>query len=588
MRRSCVNRIHAVVLIPGSRRRDKASLGPGARRGLEGIHVATALGVEAPTKVVNLPKVVTVREDVYVRKASGLVRTVGPSSALFSNLVAMGIIVNFFWVVFASAGYPNANLVDTVLIGVLINVGVGFVYWMLSSAMPRSGGDYVFMGRIFHPSIGLATNLVFSAVFITWAGLFAYYITVYGLPMMLGSYAIAGGSSGPLTTFQSMISSSNEIFAISALILVLVILISFLPTKWIFRTTVGIFAVTAVIYVVMIGLLLFTNQATFASHWNAANPANTYATIAASGASGDTITTSGTFLGIVYTMLSFVGYANSSYYAGEIRGSPTRTQGLAIFGAPIIFAVLIAVLYATTYLTFGRDFIVGLSTGYVSGTVAVPAFPSPLLLAAYILPSGGISPVLAAFLSFGVVLTFFGFSLIYFIVPTRNVFAWSFDRVFPSALARVSRRGVPWVAVIGLAVFAFVSLYFSVYTTLFNYLGYSNFGFWFAVGIVCLGGALFPLIRPKLFAQAPRIVRTRIGPVPVLTLVGLLSFAASWYVSYASSTAAFLEFSSYSYSGLMVLPAIFVVGFVLYWVSYAIQKRRGIPVDLISKELPPD
>jgi len=547
-----------------------------------------ALGLETPGAVVNIPKEATVRQDVYVRKSSGLVRTVGPTSALFANLVAMGIIVNFFWITFASFGYPNANLVTTVGIGVSINIGVAFVYWMLSSAMPRSGGDYVFMGRIFHPSIGLATNLVFSAVFITWAGLFAWYTTFYGIPMVLASYTVAGGGSQALTWATTLTSSTTDIFVVSAIILLLVIAISLLHTKWVFRTTVGIFVLTAVIYVVMIALMLATSQSTFASHWNAANPANTYSAVAASGASGDSITTSGTFLGIVYTMLSFIGYANSSYFAGEIRGSPTRTQGIAIFGAPLIFAVLIAGLYATTYMTFGRDFIVGVSSGYLSGSLPLPAIPSPLFLAAYVVPAGSFAPGLAAFLSFGIVLTFFGFSLIYFIIPTRNVFAWSFDRVFPNFLARVSRRGVPWVAVLSLAAFAFVSLWYATYTTIFNYLSYSNFGFWFAVGIVCLGGAVFPFLRPKLYAQAPRIVRARIGPVPILTIVGSASFAASWFVSYASSTSTYLEVSSYSYGALLFLPIIFVIGFALYWVSYAIQKHRGIPVDLISKELPPD
>jgi amino acid transporter len=546
------------------------------------------MGAETPGAIAELPSEVTVRQDVYVRRSSGLVRTVGPTSALFANLVAMGIIVNFFWIVFASYGYPNANLVTTVGIGVLINVGVGFVYWMLSSAMPRSGGDYVFMGRIFHPSIGLATNLVFSVVFITWAGLFAWYVTDYCIPMVFASYSIAGGGSQALSWSKALTSSTTDIFVVSAIILLLVILISLLPTKWVFRTTVGIFVVTAVIYVIMIGLMVATSQSTFASHWNAANPGNTYASVAASGASTDAITTSGTFLGIVYTMLSFIGYANSSYYAGEIRGNPTRTQGLAIFGAPLIFAALIAGLYAMTYMTFGRDFIVGVSSGYLSGTIPLAAIPSPLFLAAYIVPSGSFAPWLAAFLSFGTVLTFFGFSLIYFIIPTRNLFAWSFDRVTPSFLARVSRRGVPWVAVLALGIFAFVSLWYATYTTIFNYLSYSNFGFWFAVGIVCLGGALFPFLRPKLFAQAPRIVRTRVGPVPILTLVGAASFGAAWFVSYASSTAQFLGVTQYSYGALLFLPIVFVVGFVLYWISYAIQKHRGIPVDLISKELPPD
>ena len=545
--------------------------------------------------MVNVPAAAVAREasgkDVYVRQSSGLVRTVGARTALFANLVAMGIIVNYFWIVFASTGYPNANLVTTVGIGVLINVGVGYVYWMLSSAMPRSGGDYVFMGRIFHPSIGLGTNLIFTVVFISWAGLFAWYISADGIPMMLAAYSVAGGGSQALAWASWFTASNANIFMVGSIVLVLVILVSLLPTKWVFRTTVGIFVVTAVIYVIMLALLLATPQSTFAAHWNAANPASqSYQAIASGAASATTITLSGTFLGVVYTMLSFIGYANSSYFAGEVRGNPTRTQGLAIFGAPIIFAALIGALYAATYYTFGRNFIIGVSAGYLyPGTygvsVSLPALPSPLFLAAYLVSN----PTLAAFLAFGLTLTFFGFSFIYFIIPTRNLFAWSFDRVLPSFFARVSSSGVPYVAVLTLGVGAFISLWVATYTTLFTYLNYSNFGFWLAVGIVCLGGALFPFLRPQLFAQAPRIVRAKIGPVPILTIVGIASWAGAWFVSYAASTIQYLGITgSYPYAYLIFLPIVFVVGIVGYFVSYAIQRRRGVPVDLIAKELPPD
>ena len=553
--------------------------------------MATAANTESAGTVVNVPAAAMVSreasgKDVYVRQSSGLVRTVGARTALFANLVAMGIIVNYFWIVYASAGYPQANLVVTVAIGVLINIGVGYVYWMLSSAMPRSGGDYVFMGRIFHPSVGLGTNLVFSVVFISWAGLFAYYVTAIALPMMFASFGVSGGNMGPLNSYMSLISNNFDIFLVSFLVLIFVLLLSLLPTKWVFRATVGIFVVTAVIYVIMLAIMLTTNQSTFAAHWNAANPpSQSYAALAANGAQIDAITLGGTFLGIVYTMLSFIGYANSSYFAGEIRGNPTRTQGLAIFGAPLIFAGLIGALYAATYYTFGRDFIVGVSSGAVGGTVSLSALPSPLFLAAYLTTD----PYLAAFLTFGLVLTFFGFAFIYFIIPTRNLFAWSFDRVLPSFFTRVSSSGVPYVAVITLFVASALSLYVAVYTTLFDYLTYSNFGFWLAVGVVCLGGALFPFLRPKLFAQAPRLVRARVGGVPILTIVGIASWLGSWYVSYAASTIQYLEISGpYPYSYLLFLPAVFVIGIVAYFVSYAIQRSRGVPVDLISKELPPD
>jgi basic amino acid/polyamine antiporter, APA family len=549
--------------------------------------LTAAMEAETPGFTMQTPAATATQPGLYVRQTSGLVRTVGPRTALFANLVAMGIIVNYFWIVFASAGYPNANLVTTVAIGVLINLGVGYVYWMLSSSMPRSGGDYVFLGRIFHPSIGLGTNLLFTVVFVTWAGYFAYYTASYGIPTALAAFSVAGGGATALSWATTLSTHLVDLFLVGFFVLLLVILVSLLPTKWIFRTVVGIFVVSGVIYVIMLATLLSTSQAAFASDWNAVNTgAYSYQSLAGgvSGATGITLT--GTFLGIVYTMLSFIGYANSSYYGGEIRGNPTRTQGLAIFGAPLIFAALIAALYAATYSTFGRNFLIGASINYVTPGSAQTAIPSPLFLTAYILHG---DPWLAGFLAFGLILTFFGFALVYFVVPTRNIFSWSFDRILPTAFAKVSRNGVPWVAVILLAVASVIVLYIGVYTTLLSYLSYSNFGFWLAVGLVCLGGALFPFLRPQLFRSSPRIVQARAGPVPVITIVGIVSWIAAWFVSYAASTAQYVEPSgAYSYAYLLFLPIVFVVGVVIYWISRAIQVSRGVPMDLINKELPPE
>ena len=541
------------------------------------------LRTETPGQVVHLPEDVTARKDVYVRQSSGLVRTVSARTALFANLVGMGIIVNFFWITEASAFYPNANLITTVGIGVVINVAVAYVYWMLASAMPRSGGDYIFVGRIFHPSVGLGINLLFSVLFVTWVGLFAYFTAYSAIPTMLAAYSLAGGGSGAVNSATTFIGNTNQVFEVALIFLIAVVLISLLPTKWIFRVSVGLFGGCALIFVIMIGILLATPQSAFESAFNS-NPV--YGTSYSSLVMNVPITATGTFLGVVYTMLSFIGYANSSYYGGEIRGTPTRTQGIAIFGAPLIFAALIAILYAASYYTFGRGFLIGISSSYF-GAPGV-AWPGPLYLAAYIVHN----PLLAAFLSLGLVLTFFGFSLIYFIVPTRNLFAWSFDRVLPSFFTRVSRNGVPYVVVITLAVFSFISLWIQTYDpTIFNYatLSYSNFGFWFAVGIVALAGALFPFLRKSMFEQSPSIVRARVGKVPVITIVGAAAFGASWFVAYAASTGQYLGITSgYSFSDLLFLPIVFVIGIVLYWVAYAVQKARGVPIDLIAKELPPD
>ncbi|MCI4352753.1 MAG: amino acid permease [Thermoplasmata archaeon] len=561
------------------------------------------MGAETPSVRMNVPATPTVQPGLYVRQTSGLVRTVGPRTALLANLVGMGIIVNFFWVVFASFYYPTANLTETVAIAVVFNLGVAYVYWMLASAMPRSGGDYVFVGRIFHPSLGFATNLTFSFIFVSWAGLFSNYFAHFGVPMILGGYGVTGNNSWALNMAATISGSATDQFWIGAVILGAVILISLLPTKWIFRTAVGIFLVSGLIFVIMMAILFTTPQSTFTADWNAnaqnlANTCNgvvgttntvqcvinTFYTSAMTSAGGIAFAGSGLLIGIVYTMLSFIGYANTAYFGSEIRGAPTRTQGLAIFGSPLLFAALIALLYAGTYYTFGHNFLVAASANWNYGYGAgFPAIPSPLFLVSYILHNA----LLSAFLAFGIALTFFGFVLIYFIIPTRNLFAWSFDRILPTFVARVSRGGVPYVTVLILGFFAFVCLWLTTYTTLFAFLTYANFGFWLAVGIVCLAGAFFPFLRPQLYRASPRIVQTSLGKLPLITLVGVLSAGASFWVVYASAIPAF-TLQAIQWSQLALFPIVFIIGLVIYGVSHVIQRSRGLPIDLINKQLPPE
>jgi len=104
---------------------------------------------------------------LYVRKSSGLTRNVSANDAFIANLVGMGILVNAFWIVYASASYPDADLTGTVFTALIVNLIVAYVYWMLSTAMPRTGGDYVWVGRIIHPSVAFMENIVFVVIMIT-------------------------------------------------------------------------------------------------------------------------------------------------------------------------------------------------------------------------------------------------------------------------------------------------------------------------------------------------------------------------------------------------------------------------------------
>ncbi|MGA3405102.1 MAG: amino acid permease [Candidatus Bathyarchaeia archaeon] len=522
--------------------------------------------------------------ELFVRKSSGLVRTVSTSDAFISNLVGMGILVNIFWVVFASASYPGADLTATVFTALAVNLLVAYVYWMLSTSMPRTGGDYVWVGRIIHPSIAFMVNATFVVIMVTWAGVFPFFNSAFNLQILFTNLAITTGNP-TFTGLAAALSDTSTIFIISMATVALVVLTMLLSTKNIFRIVIALFALQAVIYVVFMVMMLTTSHAAFVAGFDAKSGTTVDAIVkGGTGLLGSpiTFTAEQTAIGLVYTMTSYIGYANSSYFAGEIKGDARKSQGLAIFATPILFSILIYVLYASLYNVFGHEFLVASSVLWVNGKSPLPSMPTPAFLISYITSN----PILAMLIPLALVLNNFGFALVYFFVPTRNIFAWAFDRVIPVKFATVDKRGVPYYAVIVYAIIAFFSVYVTVYTSWFNYLYYSNFAWWIAVAIVMFAAAIFPFRRKDIFSSSPKIVTAKVGSIPVLTIVGVIGIFASLFISYSTILPAF---SGFPINPIYVVSMVFVMValLVIYAISYFYQKSRGIPVDLASIELPP-
>jgi APA family basic amino acid/polyamine antiporter len=173
-------------------------------------------------------------------------------------------------------------------------------------------------------------------------------------------------------------------------------------------------------------------------------------------------------------------------------------------------------------------------------------------------------------------------------ICTRNIFAWSFDSVMPRQLATVSERThAPWVSAIVITAIAAVLLALYVFTSFFtivvNYIVIFSIAFW----LTSFAAILLPYRRPDLFDQAPEAARRRIGGIPVISLLGVGNLALFTLILIAS-------FKTPAFSGptggraIAFVVGIYVVGAILYLVSHAVQKRRGVNLDLLYKEIPPE
>ncbi len=170
---------------------------------------------------------VTATPEVFVRKSSGLVRVMSPSSAFIYNVLTMGLI--FPWTyLWAPGALPGGQLVWGILLAMLLEIPIALSYVWLSTAFPRTGGDYVFQSRVFGG--GLAFTVVFSGFVIwilQWVALSGWLLATLGFaPLFLGLAAATGNSS--LVDISTWFTTPTGIIitSVANALLALVILVS--------------------------------------------------------------------------------------------------------------------------------------------------------------------------------------------------------------------------------------------------------------------------------------------------------------------------------------------------------------------------
>src|SRR5437879_791540 len=139
---------------------------------------------------------------MYVRQATGLVRAAGKWSVLVYNInfVSIGL-MTLFAISFIPAFYPGSNIQLSFLLALVVVLPTSMVFAMLSVAMPRSGGDYVYVSRALGPAWGMMSNWNQTVWWILYGGVPSAFFAYYVLTLLLRS--LAG-----LTTSRGLVMSA--------------------------------------------------------------------------------------------------------------------------------------------------------------------------------------------------------------------------------------------------------------------------------------------------------------------------------------------------------------------------------------------
>jgi len=176
--------------------------------------------------------------------------------------------------------------------------------------------------------------------------------------------------------------------------------------------------------------------------------------------------------------------------------------------------------------------------------------------------------------------------LAYIFLITRNIFAWSFDRVVPTKLSSLDRRyNSPYVALILVVVLSMVAQAVWLYTNFLSYMAYGITALFLGTAITGIAGAVFPYRRKDIFEAAPAAARRKVGGIPLITILGVLTFAVSAFVATATLLPAYIGTINYNYIAAIIVT--YVVAIAIYFVSSSYRKKK-IPLELTFKEIPPE
>lgn len=252
-------------------------------------------------------------------------RVIGMWSAallVIANMIGSGV--------FTTTGFMAADITSEPVIlmvwvaGGLLALCGALTYGELASSMPRSGGEYYYLSKLYHPSIGFLSGFVslivgFSAPIAGSSLVFAKYLTVLLFPDLdeeISGYWVRGIAFVLVAALTFMHSSDVKKGA---------------ATQNIFT----VLKVSLVVFFILAGLTL--------------TPAPRDIEVLPSGTDWDAILSPAFATALVFVFYAFSGWNAAAYIAGEVRKPDRNLPRALLIGAGTVTVLYILLNYVFLY-----------------------------------------------------------------------------------------------------------------------------------------------------------------------------------------------------------------------------------------------
>src|SRR3989442_10218997 len=215
-------------------------------------------------------------QGLFTRQSSGLVRELGIPAATAISLASVAVVNTF---INFNAGLSLFNQVDMtlpLLLGAAIWLVAMFAYKYLLEAIPRAGGEYVYLSRIVSPALGAMAGISICIAFTYILAANANFTASY-TPFMLTALGAALNSSA-ISDAANNVTSQTAVATISVVMLLVVGAVSLVSIRRLAQVILVLVGIQLLAFLVL-GWLLVTHShqdfvtalASFSNHPGAYN-----------------------------------------------------------------------------------------------------------------------------------------------------------------------------------------------------------------------------------------------------------------------------------------------------------------------------
>ncbi|BFI75980.1 APC family permease [Sulfurisphaera ohwakuensis] len=499
------------------------------------------------------------KSHLFVRESSGLIKQVNFLDVIMLNIGNMSAGLALFTSITPYV-QPGSNLLIATLIGFLFALPQAYIYTYFVTKIPRTGGDYVWISRILNGGIGTVMALSLMIESLAYFALTAFFASS-AIQTVFSEIGTLNSNQG-LINLGSILTQPIYSFILGFVIFAIIITINIVRAKWGYSliSILGIVSLSTTI--IAMGVIL-ANTGDFVT--------KSSEVISALGGSVASYSGPSFSWGATLFMLPFLALYTFPWMqagpaiAAEIKGKNSLKYN--VFISLILTFIIVTAGYGVMYYAGGYNFV---TAQYINNGFIFTFWTAAIGLAG--------NEILQWIIGIGLI-TWEVFILAYgAIVFSRYIFAMAFDRVLPSVLTNVTKNGSPifthLLDLFATGFFLGVIVFIGSQNALALY------------GATVLGALYFLIVSIAGIVHGIKSKVSKLVPIGVIT-AGYFS-----YLTYVSATNPDFGFVN-SNGAPNPITLAFVIGTLVFStavfiVSYIYNKKKGVDLNMIYKEIPPE